>query len=106
MNFISVKLKSWWSRFVRESKIETAVCNFAESHGWTNIKLNGPGSRGKPDRVFFKGPPPRVILIEFKREGEELGPLQKVWRRLFKKMGFEIYTVDDVNYGKSIFNQK
>lgn len=91
---------------MRESKIERDNCKFAETLGWRNIKLNGPGDRGKPDRMFFRGPPPQIVFIEYKRTGEKLGPLQVVWRRWLRQMGFEIHTVDNLEDANAIFADK
>lgn len=47
--------------------------------------------RGWPDLEIFL-PEGRVILCECKRVGEDLSPLQKVWKRELEALGFEFIT--------------
>lgn len=60
-----------------ETQIESPVCGWAEEDGWLVRKLQYPGRRGAPDRMFGKkdcgpygtkgnGP----IFIEFKKPGD------------------------------------
>ena len=88
---------------MRESRIETRVTEDAKKLGWRSIKLNGGGDRGKPDRLYFKGPPPRLKIIEYKRPGEDLDPLQVYWYKILNKMGFDIHVVDDYDQGIALF---
>ena len=91
---------------MREADLETAVCRHARLHGgWRSIKLNGRGDRGKPDRLFFRGPPAEIKFIEVKRHGKKARPLQTWWIRLLNHMGFDAYVVDNIDDAKRIFTE-
>lgn len=79
-----------------ESAIEGPVCHVAELAGWFVRKLQYPGRRGAPDRMFIKGG--RVVFIEFKRPGKiPVGEtLQSRERDRIVAHGGEAYFVDSI----------
>lgn len=77
---------------MKESKLETDCCAKADRYGVPSIKLNGDNDDGKPDRMFMF--PYRVVLMEFKREGEGARPLQGWWARLIQRLHIPYYLVD------------
>ena len=82
---------------MRESSIEKKVVADAVARGILVLKLNGPGDRGKPDRIFFwKG---RTMVVEFKAPGKKPRPLQLKWIREFRRRGIPAYVVDDAGQG-------
>ncbi len=82
-----------------ESQIEAAVAKYARDRGVTVLKLNGPGNRGKPDRMFmFRG---RVLVIEFKAPGKKPTKLQQSWLDTFNAQGFVAVCMDSVGDGKT-----
>lgn len=85
---------------IRESLIEGANCLYAESRGWTVLKLDGGGSNGKPDRVYLRAGV--TMFIEYKRKGEHLKPLQEYWRRVLIGQGFDHHVVDNLEDGKIV----
>jgi len=87
---------------VRESQIERAVCDIAKEKGWKNYKLNGPGDRGKPDRMFLSigG---RVKFVEFKSPGKRPTKLQVYQLEQLTAMGFECYVIDSIEAGADLF---
>lgn len=56
-------------------------------------KLNLMGRRSWPDRCFWL--PERPLLIEFKRVGETLTPLQKATHKILKGLGYEVKACTD-----------
>lgn len=80
-----------------ESPIEGWVVTEAESTlGLTSIKLNLRGNRAWPDRLFFV-PGGRPVLIEFKRPGDDLRPLQVHRRNQLTRWGYDVFSTDDRN---------
>lgn len=80
-----------------ESSIERAVCERAFKRlGLVSIKLNGPGWRGWPDRLFVleNG---RTMFIEFKAKGKKPTELQKVRHQLLRNFGHQVEVCDDVD---------
>lgn len=87
-----------------EVDIEEAACDYAKSIGWLPCKLVNLGSRGWPDRWFFK-PGPIIVLIEFKRPNEPPRKLQAYIGGLLAEMGFEVYLgVDNLDDAKRILD--
>lgn len=70
-------------RFVRKCPVPT-------------LKLNVLFSRGWPDRLVFI-PGGRPFLVEFKRPGETLSPLQEKCHAMLKTLGYDVetHTVSD-----------
>lgn len=88
---------------MRESKVETKVIKYAEKQGWLVIKLNGPGFRGLPDRLFLKAN--RVMFIEFKATGKTLRKLQEYRCEEIAKQGFSVYSIDSIEDGLKLFGE-
>lgn len=74
--------------------VEEDFCRELEDEGWETLKADKI-KRGWPDRICF-GNGPQTVIVEFKRKsararrGEKL---QKYYRDLFEKMGYEVYLV-------------
>lgn len=89
---------------ITEAKIEKVVCDYSERRRWWALKLAAPGASGFPDRTFLsKG---HVFFIEFKRPGFEPRRLQKFIHTKLRKLGFDVYVVDDIEEGKRIIDAK
>jgi len=84
---------------MRESTIETKVCNYAKSLGWTVYKFVSPGNRSVPDRIFMKGG--KVFFIEFKAPGKKPTKLQNKTINDMIDNGFKVYVCDNIEYGKA-----
>ncbi|MEN6618153.1 MAG: VRR-NUC domain-containing protein [Rikenellaceae bacterium] len=77
-----------------ESKIEKELREKVRSLGGKAYKFSSPGNNGVPDRiVLYKG---HSYFIELKKPGEDLTPRQKVVKKHFSKLGFEVYKIDSV----------
>lgn len=73
-----------------EAKIERDIVKEAEAAGWVVYKLNFPGVKGAPDRIFGKGG--RCIVIEFKRPGGVVSKSQQNrHRELAVWFGWEVH---------------
>lgn len=88
---------------MKESAVERAVCQRATRRGWLPIKLNGPGDRGKPDRLFV-GPGGRYFFAEFKRPGGKVRPLQQWFLDRLSDLGHECHVIDNKESGLALFD--
>jgi len=81
-----------------ESEVESKVVEYAKGKGCIERKMNGPGYRGWPDRLFgYNG---QVVWVEFKRLGERPTNLQKVIHGKLRDNGFDVEVVDNVVDGR------
>lgn len=89
---------------MREIGIEIEVVSYAESQGWMVRKVAYLGRRGAPDRWFF-APGGRLVMVEFKRPGEEPDLIQAREIARLIALGFEVHVIDDIESGKELFNR-
>lgn len=82
---------------MRESIIETKVCEFAEKQGWLVRKIVYAGRRGCPDRMFVRNG--KILLVEFKRPGGGPDPLQVKEHARLKERGVTVHLIDDIAAG-------
>ena len=94
---------------MRESKIESKVCEYAESLGWKNRKFNSKTS--DPDRIFWRKRVlqfgfvyPEVLFIEFKQLREKPEPGQLRRHAELRNDGFPVYAIDNVEEGCRVFD--
>jgi len=82
---------------VLESTIEKKVVAAAyKKWGIRSIKLNGPGARGWPDRLFLiPGNPSRPLFIEFKSPTGRVSVIQRRNHEIIRDAGFEVYVCSD-----------
>ena len=73
-----------------EVDIEGRVCAWADKHGVLHVKLNLQFRRGWPDRMFLI-PGGCPLLIEFKRKGKKLEPLQAHVIGKLKRLGYDVH---------------
>lgn len=86
---------------MRESYIESKVCEYARKKGWLTRKYTSPGHAGVPDRIFFNWDG-RILFIEFKAPGEKPRPLQEREHARLRERGFLVFVVDDIDEGKRL----
>lgn len=89
---------------LREKDIERRVCEYAGQRGWLNIKLAGPGDRGKPDRLFY-AEGGWVKFVEFKTKHGYLTRLQERALAELQALGFEVHVINDINQAEAIFGE-
>ena len=89
---------------VKESFVEKKICDYAKSKDWLALKFTSPGTKGVPDRVFLKSS--KIFFIEFKALGKKPTKLQAHCHRLLRREGFNVYVVDNVEYGKEVIDNE
>ncbi len=86
-----------------ESKIEKELRLQVKAAGGKAYKFSSPGNNGVPDRiVLYKG---QSYFIELKKPGEDLTPRQKVVKKHFNKLGFNVYKIDSVELVTKFVNE-
>lgn len=84
----------------RESELERAAMQFAEAHGWWQIKIERASKNGYPDRELIRNG--RTIRIEFKRPGEKPSPQQRRRHDEIRAHGGEVYVIDNIEVAKEL----
>lgn len=82
---------------LRESAIETKVCEIAKRNGWLTFKFVSPAHRGVPDRIFIREG--RIVFIEFKAPGKQPTKLQAHTINKLREAGCEVWVCDSVESG-------
>jgi len=89
-------------RELLEKDVEDAVCKYARyRYGMKAEKFTSPGRRAVPDRLF-SAPNGFAFFIEFKAPGKIATPKQQSDHAERRKLGFQVFVVDDVARGKKI----
>lgn len=95
----------------REKLLESDSRTWAEKLGWFVTKIMQTSTNGFPDRFYARCGDAdrcphcgrgRIVLIEYKREGEEPSPIQKKRIKELREAGVEVYVVDDEKRAKRI----
>jgi hypothetical protein len=78
-----------------EKVIERDTCKTAmKLYGVPNCKMSPDGVVGYPDRIFWI-PGGKPLLIEFKRPGEPLKPIQIERHKMLITLGYQVETHDN-----------
>lgn len=88
---------------MRESKIEEAVCKYAEERGFLQRKFSSPGHASVPDRMFVH-PTGYVFFIEFKATGFKPTPAQEREHVRLRNYNVAVSVCDDIEQGKKIID--
>lgn len=79
---------------MREKVIEQALFRAVRRSGGLALKLVSPGFNGVPDRLLlFMGG--KAAFCEVKAPGEKPRPLQAHRADQLRRMGFQVYVIDD-----------
>lgn len=79
---------------MREKSIEQKLVREVKRRGGVCPKLVSPGFDGMPDRlILFPGG--RMGFVEVKAPGESPRPLQTSRHRLLRRLGYQVYVLDD-----------
>lgn len=79
---------------MREKQIEQKFVKAVKKTGGLAPKFISPGFDGMPDRiVLFQGG--RIAFVEVKRHGEQPTPLQKSRHGMLRRLGFQVFVLDD-----------
>ena len=81
-------------RNMREKQVEQKLVRAVKARGGICPKFVSPGFDGMPDRIVLL-PGRHFGFVEIKAPGEVPRPLQVSRHRLMKKLGFQVYVLDD-----------
>ena len=73
---------------MREREIEQCLVRKVKEKGGLCPKWISPGYDGVPDRLVF--------LVEVKALGKKPRPIQKARHRLLRRLGYQVFVLDDV----------
>lgn len=79
---------------MREKETEQKLVKAVKASGGIAPKLVSPGFDGMPDRLILL-PGGIIAFAELKAPGKKPRPLQVARHRLLRKLGFEVYVIDD-----------
>lgn len=88
---------------MKESTLQQVCIRIAKRNGWRAFKWVSPGHRGVPDYIFLKGPPLRMIFVEFKQQGQKPTLIQQYMHRLLRAMGAQVEVIDDTDTARRVF---
>ena len=78
-----------------EKQIEQKFVKAVKAVGGIAPKLVCPGFDGMPDRLVLL-PDSRIAFVEVKRCGMKPSALQKSRHRLLRRLGFQVFVLDDI----------
>lgn len=79
---------------MREILIERKLITAVKKRGGICPKWVCPGCDGMPDRIVLL-PEMKIGFVEVKGPGEQPRPLQLARHRVIKKLGFQVFVLDD-----------
>jgi hypothetical protein len=83
-------------RIMRERQIEQKLSLMVKKRGGICPKFVSPGFDGVPDRIVLL-PEGRIAFVEVKAPGKKPRPLQLARHALLRRLGFQVYILDDEN---------
>lgn len=78
---------------MREKEIESRLVREVKRRGGLCLKWVCPSFDGVPDRIVMM-PGGRIGFVEVKAPGQKPRPLQLSRHKLFRRLGFRVYVVD------------
>ncbi len=79
---------------MREKIIEQKLVTAVKKHGGICPKFVSPGFDGMPDRLLLL-PHGKFAFVEVKAPGEKPRPLQLARHGMLRKLGYQVYVLDD-----------
>lgn len=79
---------------MREKALERKLVQTVKAMGGIAPKFTSPGFDGMPDRLVLL-PMGRIAFVEVKRHGEKPRPLQDSRHGMLRRLGFNVYVLDD-----------
>ena len=79
---------------MREKEIEQKLVAETKAAGVIAAKFVSPGLDGMPDRLVLL-PGGKIGFVEVKAPGKVPRPLQVARHRLLKRLGFQVFVLDD-----------
>ncbi len=80
---------------MRENRIEQSLVKAVKARGGICPKLVCPSYDGMPDRLVLL-PGCHIGFVEVKAPGKQPRPLQLSRHRLLRRLGFPVFTLDDI----------
>lgn len=87
-----------------EAKLERACVSLARKAGGLLEKFVSPSNRGVPDRILFMHGG-QLVLVEFKAPGKRPTALQDFKHQQYRKLGFRVEVVDNIDRFKEILEE-
>jgi hypothetical protein len=87
-----------------EKQVEARLRERVKNVGGLALKFVSPGCSGVPDRLVFL-PEGRIFLVELKKPGGKLTPLQEKMKKKFEEMGFKFYVIDSYELVEEFINE-
>ena len=89
---------------MREKIIEKELVRAVKDKGGIAPKFTSPGFDGMPDRLVLL-PSGRMAFVELKAPGKKPRALQLARHRLFRRLGFKVYVIDEINQIDSVLEE-
>lgn len=89
---------------MREQQIEKNLAKAVKAAGGIAPKFTSPGFSGMPDRLVLM-PGGHIGFVEVKASGEKPRLLQLSRHRLLRRLGFQVYVLDDEKQIGGIVNE-
>ena len=89
---------------MREKTLEQKFKAAVNAAGGLAVKFTSPGFDGVPDRLALL-PDGKMAFVEVKAPGENPRPLQEARHRLFRRLGFKVYVLDDEGQIEKIISE-
>ena len=89
---------------MREKQIERKLTIAAKNMGGIAPKFTSPGFDGMPDRIVLL-PGGHIAFVEVKAMGEVPRPLQEARHRMLRRLGFQVYVLDDERQIKAVLDE-
>ncbi|WP_370842193.1 VRR-NUC domain-containing protein [Megasphaera sp.] len=82
-------------KFLSEKQIEQKLVTEARQCGGMALKFVSPSYSGMPDRLILL-PDGKMAFVEVKAPGKKPRPLQVKRHEMLRKLGFQVFVLDDV----------
>lgn len=82
-------------KFLSEKQIEQKLVTEARQCGGMALKFVSPSYSGMPDRLILL-PDRKMAFVEVKAPGKKPRPLQVKRHEMLRKLGFQVFVLDDV----------
>ena len=89
---------------MREKIIEKKLVDAVKAMGGLALKFVSPGFDGMPDRILLL-PGGKIAFVEVKAPGRKPRPLQLVRHAMLRRLGFQVFVLDDEAMIKKILEE-
>ena len=89
---------------MREKEIEKKLVEETRRRKGLAVKFVSPGFDGMPDRILLL-PGGKIAFVEVKAPGRKPRPLQLVRHAMLRRLGFQVFVLDDEAMIKKILEE-